>query len=215
MSQSFDATCYGGLTSPTDGFQTFKFSHASPVVGFRFPLWTIKFSRLLSFDFSKLYSFDEDHTVLTISNYTHSTKESHVLSKIYVMEVIESRPNRVKMIIKTLTDCQQAYKCAILHRRSDHVLELEEGLRTRALRVACAEANFVAGSLTNQWSLLLEEGLGSVECPVTGIHDVTSLSLASQTQLCDLRGFNRLEIGCSSSERVQFIRECSGRNLSD
>ena len=62
--------------------------------------------------------------------------------------------------------------------------------------------------------MLLEEGLGSAECPVSGTHNVTSLSLASQTQLCDLRGFNRLEIGCSSSEHVQFIRECSGRDSS-
>ena len=61
---------------------------------------------------------------------------------------------------------------------------------------------------------MLEEGLGSAACPVSGTHNVTSLSLASQTQLCDLRGFNRLEIGCSSSEHVQFIRECSGTELS-
>ena len=65
-----------------------------------------------------------------------------------------------------------------------------------------------------RWSLLLEEGLGSAECPVSGLHNVTSLSLASQTQLCDLRGFNRLELGCSSPEHVQFIRECSGTELS-
>ena len=108
----------------------------------------------------------------------------------------------------------QVYNCAILHRRTDHIIELEEGLRTRALRVACSDANFEAGGASSRWSLLLEEGLNSAECPVSGTHNVTSLSLASQTQLCDLRGFNRLEIGCSSSEHVQFIRECSGRNLS-
>ena len=107
MSQSSDATCYGGLTSPTDGFQTFKFSHANPEKGLEFPDWTVHLTRLLSFDFSKLYSFNEDHTVLTISNYSYTTKESHVLSKVSIMEVLESGPDRVKMITKTLTDCQQ------------------------------------------------------------------------------------------------------------
>ena len=64
-------------------------------------------TRLLSFDFSKLYSFNEDHTVLTVSNYSYTTKESHVLSKVSIMEVLEAGPDRVKMITKTLTDCQQ------------------------------------------------------------------------------------------------------------
>ena len=113
-----------------------------------------------------------------------------------------------------LLSTPQVYNCAILHRRTEHILELEEGLRTRALRVACSEANFVPGGASSRWSLLLEEGLGSAACSVSGTHNVTSLSLASQTQLCDLRGFNRLEIGCSSSEHVQFIRECSGTELS-
>ena len=45
--------------------------------------------------------------MLTISNYSYTTKESHVLSKVSIMEVIESGPDRVKMITKTLTDCQQ------------------------------------------------------------------------------------------------------------
>ena len=107
MSQSSDATCYGGLTSPTDGFQTFKFSHANPEKGLEFPHWTHQLTRLLSFDFSKLFSFNEDHTVLTVSNYSYTTKESHVLSKIFIMEVLEDGPDRVKMITKTLTDCQQ------------------------------------------------------------------------------------------------------------
>ena len=45
--------------------------------------------------------------MLTVSNYSYTTKESHVLSKISIMEVLEDGPDRVKMITKTLTDCQQ------------------------------------------------------------------------------------------------------------
>ena len=107
MSQSSDATCSGGLTSPTDGFQTLVFSHASPERGPEFPPWTAHLSRLLSFDFSKLYSFNEDHTVLTVSNFSYTTKQSHVLSKISIVEVIETGADHVKMITKTMTECQQ------------------------------------------------------------------------------------------------------------
>ena len=214
VAQSSDATCYGGLNSPTDGFQTFEFSNVRKSSALEFPDWTL--DRLVSFDFLKLYEFNRDHTVLTISNYTYTDQEARNISRVTVMEVLDTARARVKMVTRTLTECEQVYTCTTLHRRTDHILELEEGLGTRVLRAACADTNYNARQ--NRFTVLVEEQLsgGSVACPELGVHNVTSLRLGSRTQLCehDLKAFNRLKIGCSSAEHVQFIRECSGMHLS-
>ena len=214
VSQSSDATCYGGLSSPTEGFQTFVFSNGKNERGNLFPVWTFPLDRLLSFDFSKLYTFNEDHSLLTVSNFSYTTKETHLLSKISVIQIVEAGQHHVKMVTKTLTGCEQIYTCTVLHKRTDSVLELEEGLPTRVMLAACAETNFVPGSRVNKFTTLLKENLDSEQCQVTGVHNVTSLNLNSQTEMCDMRGFTRLEIGCSARDHVQFIRECSGYYLS-
>ena len=169
-------------------------------------MWTAQLKRLLTFDFNRLYSFDEDRTFLSVSNYSYTTKESVLVSRTSLVQINETGPNHVKMITRTVSGCEQMYRCTVLYRRTDDILELEEGLPTRVLRAACAEANFVPSR--NVFTTLLKENLEIRECNLFGVHNVTSLSLDSQTKMCDLHGFNRLEIQCSSPEQVQFIREC-------
>ena len=206
VAQSSDATCHGGLASPEDGFQTFKLSHVKPHRENLFPMWTAGLKGLLTLDFRKHYSFDESRTHFFVSNYSYTTRESTLISKTSLAQTIESSRSQIKMITRTISGCEQMYRCTILYRRTDDILELEEGLPTRVLRAACAEANFV--SSRNIFTTLLKENLGNQECNLLGVHNVTSLSLKSQTNLCDKHGFNRLEIQCSSPEQVQFIHEC-------
>merc|ERR1712012_425442 len=141
-SQSSDASCYGSITSPTEGFLTFQFNSVKPAREVPFPRWTFQFDRLLSFDFTKSYEFNDDHTELTVSNISLINKNSTIIPKISVMEIVEAGADSVKMVLKTLTDCEQMYTCSILHRRTENILELEQGLPTRVLMAACADANF-------------------------------------------------------------------------
>ena len=212
MAQSSDATCHGGLSSPTEGFQTFEFSSAKKENGLSFPVWTKHLRNMLSFDFKQLFTFNEDHTVLSISNYSYTTGKSSLVSNMSLVEIVETGHNYVKIITRTLTGCEQMYTCALLFRRTESILELEEGLPTRILLAACTRPNFLPSSPTNRHSLLLKQNLEMEECNLFGVHDVTSLSLGSKTLqwLCESKGFNRLEIQCSSPMQLQFIRECSG-----
>lgn len=206
VAQSSDATCHGGLASPEDGFQTFQLGSVKPDRGNLFPMWTAQLNRLLTFDFNRLYSFDEDRTSILVSNYTYTTKKSILVSRTTLVQVNETGLNHIKAVTRTISGCEQMYRCTTLYRRTDDILELEEGLPTRVLRAACAEANFHPSR--NVFTTLLKENLEIRECNLFGVHNVTSLSLDSQTKMCDLHGFNRLEIQCSSPEQVQFIREC-------
>lgn len=206
VAQSSDATCHGGLSSPEDGFQTFQLGQVIADTGNLFPMWTARLNRLLTFDFNRLYSFSEDRTSLLVSNYSYTTKQIFPLSRITMVTKYEQSPSRVKMVTKTISGCEQMYRCTVLFLRTDDILELEEGLPTRVMRAACAESNF--DSSRNVFTLLLKENLDIRECNLFGVHNVTSLSLHSQTKVCDMHGFNRLEIQCSSPEQVEFIREC-------
>ena len=226
MSQSSEASCYGSLTSPTQGFLTFQINNVKQSKGTLFPRWTFDLNRMLSFDFGQLYTFNDDHTELTVSNYSYTSGNTTLLSKITVMEIVEAGADQVKMVLKTLTGCEQMYTCSVLHRRTDNILELEQGLPTRVLMATCADSNFRPDGYRHVHTLLLNERLDSEPCDhggghmvsgdngVMGVHNVTSLKLGNQTQLCDERAFNRLEIGCSSEELVQFIKDCSGNDLS-
>ena len=176
---------------------------------------------MLSFDFTKSYEFNDDHTELTVSNISLINKNSTIISKISVMEIVEAGADSVKMVLKTLTDCEQMYTCSILHRRTENILELEQGLPTRVLMAACADANFRSDGRRHVFTLLLDDNLKSEACDldddsgVMGVHNVSSLKLGNQTQLCDERAFNILEIGCSSEELLKFKRDCSGNYLSN
>ena len=95
MSQSSEASCYGTLTSPSQGFLTFQINNVKQSKGTPFPRWTFELDRLLSFDFSKLYSFNDEHTELTVSNYSLATGNTTLLSKITVMEIVEAGADQV------------------------------------------------------------------------------------------------------------------------
>jgi len=210
VAQSSDATCHGGLTTPEDGFQTYQLGLSSLGLqtehGKLFPSWTAQLNSLLTFDFTRLFSFAEDLSFLAVSNYSYTTKKSTLVSRTTVVQVVESGDSQVKMVTRTVSGCEQMYKCMVLYRRTEDILEVEEGLPTRVLRAACAEANFVPSQ--NVFTTLLKENLSIRECNLFGVHNVTSLSLDRLTRMCDLHGFNRLEIQCSSPEQVQFIRDC-------
>lgn len=134
-----------------------------------FPVHTLSLKRLLSFDFKKLYSFNDAHTELTVSNYSYTTKEETILSKISVIRMIDDKDeDHVTMVTRTLTGCEQMYTCTVLHKRTEFILELEVGLPTPVLLAACAQTNFSPGSSTNKFTMLLKENLGSEPCPVSG-----------------------------------------------
>ena len=134
-----------------------------------FPVHTLSLKRLLSFDFKKLYSFNDAHTELTVSNYSYTTKEETILSKISVIQMIDDKDeDHVTMVTRTLTGCEQMYTCTVLHKRTEFILELEVGLPTPVLLAACAQTNFSPGSSTNKFTMLLKENLGSEPCPVSG-----------------------------------------------
>ena len=207
VAQSSDATCHGGLGSPTDGFQTFQIGKPTRLNSTNlFPKWAAKRASLITVDYTNLYEFSSDRESLSVSTYSYTTKASSLVSRISVMKKVESDETWVKLVTKSVAGCEQSYRCAILHKRTRHIIELELGPPTSVLRAACADTFFVPES--TEVVTLLTKDLGVHECTLSGVHNVTSLNLGSHTDLCVLPGFSRVEARCSSDQQVQFIRDC-------
>ena len=207
VAQSTDATCHGGLTSPTDGFQTFQIGRPTLLNSTNlFPKWAAKRASLITVDYANLYEFSSDRESLSVSTYSHTTKASTLVSRISVMKKVASDETWVKLVTKSVAGCEQSYRCAVLHRRARHIIELELGPPTSVLRAACADTFFVPES--TEVVTLLTKDLGVQECTLSGVHNVTSLNLDAQTDLCDPQGFSRVEARCSSDQQLQFIWDC-------
>ena len=173
-----------------------------------FPAWTSSFQILYTLNFSSQYSFSENNSILTVSDFSTHDKAYQIKSKLSIVEKLDDLSNSVKMIMKRLEGCEQSYFCLTIHKRTESIIELEEGLSTPALLAACADTNF---GPENKFTLLVKDGLDSSPCPVIGIHHVVSLSLDNQTDKCGSKAFTRLKIGCSTTDNIQFLRECPGK----
>ena len=212
VAQSSDATCHGGLTSPTDGFQTFQMGQPTRINTTNlFPKWAAKRASLITVDYANLYEFSSDRESLSVSTYSYATKASTLVSRISVMKKVESDETWVKLVTKSVAGCEQSYRCAILHRRARHIIELELGPPTSVLRAACAETFFVPES--TEVVTLLTKDLGVQECTLSGVHNVTSLNMDAQADLCGPQGFARVEARCSSDQLLQFVRDCPDSGL--
>ena len=213
--QSTDATCHGGLASSADGFQTFELGLPTrPNATNLFPAWAAQ--RLLTIDYTNLYSFSPDGVAFTVSNYTYATKETKLLSRTTIVETVMDGGEWLKLVTKSVAGCEQSYRCAVLHRRDEHILEVELGPPTSARVSACAEAFFVPSN--TETITLVPEELGMQECTLeSGVHNVTDLNLDSHTDNCDPQGFSRVEARCRSDNQIQFLRDCSdnGPNRAD
>ena len=89
VAQSTDATCHGGLTSPTDGFQTFQIGRPTLLNSTNlFPKWAAKRASLITVDYANLYEFSSDRESLSVSTYSYTTKASSLVSRISVMKKV-------------------------------------------------------------------------------------------------------------------------------
>jgi hypothetical protein len=206
VAQSADATC-NTVLSPTDGFQTFHLERPhSPEQTHLFPEWTVDSSDdLLTFDFEQLYSFAPNRRTLVVSNYSYTTKKKKPFSRITIVNTVEVGKDWEKVVTKTVAGCDHSYRCAVLHRRTDDIMEVDFGLPTSARAAACA-SYFSPGA--TELVTLLSDQLGIHDCTLSGHHNVTSLSLDARTGPCDPQGFSSLEARCSSSNQIQFVRQC-------
>ena len=213
VAQSSDATCYNNLDSSLNGYRTMKLNKIEEVEERRciFPQWALEMGALYSFSFSSKYEFSADGFTLSLSNYSTVSKKSHELSRtICVSNVTEEEPsvseNYVKMVTKVIANCDQMYKCVRMLKRTENILEIQEGSPTATESLACSRQYFDEKLMI--YTTLFKENLLPQPCPLNGIHNVTDLDLDGHSEACEDHGFSNINIKCGESDVIEFYKEC-------
>ena len=208
VAQSEDGTCHNGLRSSTSGHRTMKLQPIKAPVEAHctFPEWATSMGPLLNFQFTSRYEFIENGDVLLVSNYSTASKKSHGLSRTSCLSIEEEDENYVKIVTRVIANCDQAYKCFRLLKRTDNILEFQEGSTTAYENTACTEHNFDERLMG--FTTLFSEGLEKQECSMNGLHNVTELDLDGHTETCEKNGFTNINIKCADKYSIEFYKKC-------
>ncbi|XP_023333381.1 uncharacterized protein LOC111705149 isoform X2 [Eurytemora carolleeae] len=230
ISQSSDATCHAGLQSPTAGYVAFNMKTVSFNSNCTFPPWLSSGARFLSFDYKSLFVFSPDGKEMMKSNYSYTTREENLVSRTSCVQTMLQMENSVKLITRSVMNCESVYNCVIITRKTDNIVQLEEGLPTLVRMAACAASNFKPRSSLHETSTirspfyqnripsyepqtaklvtLIRESIQIQPCPKLGEHNLTGLFLAGDTQPCNQFGFTRVAFSCPRIEQIEFYRDC-------
>jgi hypothetical protein len=100
-----------------------------------FPAWTA--GRFIIFDFTTLFEFSASE--LRTSNYSYVTRQADKLAAVTqcVQLLEEGEGEWVRAVLRIIAGCESVYKCVVITRRTDHILEIQECSRERRLPVSC------------------------------------------------------------------------------
>jgi len=208
VAQSSDATCYNNLDSSLNGFRTMKLQRIEENVDSHciFPEWALEMGALYSFSFSSKYEFSDDGSILSFSNYSSVSKKSYELSRTVCVTEEEQSENYMKMVTKVIADCDEMYKCMRMFKRTDDILEIQEGTPTNSASQACSPHYFDEKLMI--YLTLFRENILSQPCPVNGVHNVTDLDLDGHSDTCEKKGFTNINIKCGEEDVIEFYKEC-------
>ena len=208
VAQSEDGTCHKGLASSLSGYRTMNLQQVDSTIQTlcSFPEWATSMGPLLNFQFTSRYEFIENGDVLLVSNYSSANRKSHPLSRTSCISIEEEDENSVKMVTRVIANCDQAYKCFRMLKRTDNILEIQEGATTAYENIACTQHNFDERMMT--YTTLFREGLEKQECPINGIHNVTELDLDGHNEICEKNGFTSINVKCGDKFSIEFFKKC-------
>jgi len=124
--------------------------------------------------------------------------------------VEEENEKYTKMLTRVIANCDQMYKCMRLFKRTETILEIQEGSPTKYSEMACSMSNFDEKQMT--YTTLFKENIEKRPCPINGIHNVTELDLDGQSETCEDNGFTNINIKCGDTEVIEFYKECPNMN---
>ena len=84
--------------------------------------------------------------MLSLSNYSAVSQRSHEMSRTQCLQVVEesegAEAGYVKMVTRVTAGCQHMFKCLRVFRRTENILEIQEGSPTIYRLAACSPQNF-------------------------------------------------------------------------
>lgn len=228
---------YGSVINVGDGYYNDAYEDEEIVLGddnepikCKFPPWsmsgaidaedTSEDGTWESFSLTSQYFFTPDGGRLIVSNFSHffqvSQKQVSQQVSLTRCEVIvdNQEDESIKMVVKVIAGCDTKFKCMSIFRRTEDVLEIQEGPST-SIRGKAACDLMVDDKLP--FTTLLRPNPPARPCTANGYHNVTSLKLKGSTEFCDESStrFNEVSLRCEAPESLQFLQHCDTEGKSE
>ncbi|CAK9298508.1 unnamed protein product [Gordionus sp. m RMFG-2023] len=126
-------------------------------------------------------------------------------------------PSLHKMIIYSIFGCFHGYKCLHIHRRSEHVIELQEGILAPSPELACQSEYFDEDrqKASIRFSTLAAEVTPSHSspCPFNGMYEIVTARAQKlkNVDACDARKLSLIEVGCKNPSIIDIQHICTSR----
>ncbi|XP_076221322.1 uncharacterized protein LOC116424529 isoform X2 [Nomia melanderi] len=239
LAQSADAACIG--FSVTDAARTYTMTQKQPKQC-TYPSWVVSnklwlaldriSSRLLASPYS-LTIVDQNETRLVCHAIVsiNDRRSHHPLNP--------DKERQVMYVAKATLDCKNGYVCLVLHRRDDHVIEMQLSEWSEQPDFVCNSSTF--NSHSRPYTTYITSEPMTRQCPNLGRYEIVSVlhshqndnpddmlggdgepNVANAAEVQDGRvtstpypgrcrygSVRRLEIGCKTPDRMEFATSCS------
>lgn len=220
VAQSGDATC-NGLFSPMEGSRTMTFHKAASPPRCKFPAWMTTTTHWHSLDSKSTYSLHHRNTSLRVtrSGEISSVNSPPDDSRLHCSEVKSASSESATIIVHYTIGCQSGFMCMVFYRRDQHVIELQEGMKTRRAEEACSQSNFDRTKAL--FITLVTSNPEQHKCPQVGRFSITGMisrdrekRSAEEFPSSDLREgcsleFRSVAVGCGEPDAMEFRTHCS------
>ncbi|XP_076684743.1 uncharacterized protein LOC143377407 [Andrena cerasifolii] len=247
LAQSADAAC-AGLISVTEAAKTFKMKQKSPAEHCTYPSWVVANKLWVALDqiASRLQASPNNLTILD-RNETRLVCHSVVTinDRHYHHPFNPDRENQVMYVAKATLDCKNGYVCLMLHRRNDHVIEMQLSEWSQQPDDVCNSSTF--NSHSTPYTTFITSDPMTRQCPNLGRYEIVSVlhshtgdraedtlgvdgeqNIANVAEVQDIRvtstpypgrcrygSVRRLDIGCKIPDRMEFVTSCSDETPSE
>ena len=79
--------------------------------------------------------------MLSLSNYSLVSGRAHEMSRTLCLRVVEEAGHYIKMLTRVTAGCDHMFKCLRVFRRTESILEIQEGSPTTYKMAACSPQN--------------------------------------------------------------------------
>ncbi|XP_078041794.1 uncharacterized protein LOC144472508 [Augochlora pura] len=246
VAESADAGCTGFRLNDAD--RNYKMTQKKQSKLCEYPSWVVANKLWLALDriSSRLLASPNN---LTIVNQNETRLVCHSIVPIgdrrYHHVSNPNRDSQAMYVAKVTVDCNNGYVCLMLHRRDEHVIEMQLSEWSKQPDYVCNSSTF--NSHSRPYTTYITSEPMSRQCPNLGRYEIVSVlhshssdnaddllgvdgdpnmanaaevqdgtaTLTPYPSRCEYGSVRRLDIGCKRPDRMEFATSCSNEAPSE
>ncbi|OQV25448.1 hypothetical protein BV898_00389 [Hypsibius exemplaris] len=201
ISQSTDASCLS-LYSPYEGSLTMKMTQVDdPIPQCVFPTWLTKIRQWHDMASTVRHVFGSPETSMKQYSLNATMNKELLLDVTCLRSDLpdETSKSAFRAVVFVIRGCSSGYMCLNWRRRSEQVVQLQQGRLSPSADIACSDAYW---NNQTDWTTLVSAAPEAVQCPFPGQYLVPTPQSSPVSKCGDM---TKVTIGCHRSTAIQFV----------